>query len=138
MFINPYLSFEGRCQEAIDFYGRALGAKVEMLMRFKEAPPEAQAQMAPGNGDKVMHASLKIGDTSVMLSDGYCTGKSVFQGISLSLTVKDEAEAKKHYDALAEGGQAIVPLHQSFFARSFGMVADRLGVQWMIIAPAQA
>jgi PhnB protein len=138
MKIDAYLSFEGRCEEAIHFYRKALGAEVEMLMRFREAPPEAQANMTPGTGDKVMHASLRIGDSTVMLSDGYCTGSSSFKGISLSLTVRDEAEAEQRYAALAEGGQAQLPLHKSFFARSFGMVADRFGVQWMVIAPALA
>ncbi|HZR35989.1 MAG TPA: VOC family protein [Nevskia sp.] len=138
MKIDAYLSFEGRCDEAIAFYRKALGAEVAMLMRFKEAPPEVVSQMAPGSLDKVMHAALSIGDSTVMMSDGYCTGKSVFQGISLSLTVKDEAEAKRRYEALAEGGNASLPLHQTFFARSFGMVTDRLGIQWMVIAPVQA
>ena len=135
MNIEPYLSFEGRCQEAIDFYSKALGAEVIMLMRFKEAPPEVVGQMSPGSADKVMHAALRIGGSTVLASDGHCTGKGTFQGISLSLTAKNEAEAKKCYDALAEGGQATLPLHQTFFARSFGMVTDRLGVQWMVIVP---
>jgi PhnB protein len=138
MHIDPYLSFEGRAEEAINFYRKALQAEVVMLMRFKEAPPEAQAQMAPGTGEKVMHASLRIGESTLMLSDGYCTGSSAFKGISLSLTVRDEAEAEQRYAALAEGGQAQLPLHKTFFARSFGMVADRFGVQWMVIAPVQA
>ena len=139
MKIDAYLNFDGRCEEAINFYRKALGAEVGMLLRFKEAPPEAQAQMTPGTGEKVMHAALSVGESTLLMSDGHCTGaQGVFKGISLSLTVQDEAEAQQRYAALAEGGQAQLPLHQSFFARSFGMVADRFGVQWMIIAPIHA
>jgi PhnB protein len=138
MKIDAYISFEGRCEEAINFYRQALGAQVAMLLRFKEAPPEAQANMTPGTGEKIMHATLGIGESTLLMSDGMCTGKGVFKGVSLSLTVQDEDEAQRRYAALAEGGQAQLPLHKSFFARSFGMVADRFGVQWMIIAPVLA
>ena len=137
MKIDAYISFEGRCEEAINFYRQALGAEVVMLMRFKDAPPEAQANMTPGTGEKVMHSTLSVGESTLMMSDGMCTGKGVFNGVSLSLTVQDEDQAQRRYAALAEGGQAQLPLHKTFFARSFGMVADRFGVQWMIIAPAQ-
>lgn len=133
MKIEAYLSFEGRADEAIEFYRKALGAEITMLMRFKEAPVEAQ--VTPESRDKVMHASLSIGESQLLLSDGYCTGKSNFQGTSLSLTVKDEAEAEKRFKALASGGKEVLPLHKSFFAKSFGIVADRFGVQWMVIAP---
>lgn len=134
MKAEPYLSFEGRANEAIEHYRKAVGAEVILLHRFKEAPPEMQA--SPESADKVMHAALRIGETTVLVSDGQCSGKGVFQGISLSLTVKDEAEAQRCYGALAEGGKALMPLHKTFFARSFGMIADRFGVQWMVIAPA--
>jgi len=132
MKIDAYISFEGRCEEAINFYRQALGAQVVMQMRFKEAPPEAQANMTPGTGEKIMHASLGIGDSVLMMSDGYCTGQGVFKGVSLSLTVKDEVEAEQRYAALSEGGQAQLPLHKSFFARSFGMLTDRFGIPWMV------
>jgi PhnB protein len=135
MKVEAYLSFEGRAAEAIEHYRKALGAEVIMQMLFKEAPPEVQA--SPESANKVMHAALKIGESSVLVSDGQCSGKGVFQGISLSLTVKDEAEAERRYAALAEGGKALMPLSKTFFARSFGMVADRFGVQWMVIAPIQ-
>jgi PhnB protein len=135
MKVEAYLSFEGRAAEAIEHYRKALGAEVIMQMLFKEAPPEVQA--SPESANKVMHAALKIGESSVLVSDGQCSGKGVFQGISLSLTVKDEAEAERRYKALAEGGKALMPLSKTFFARSFGMVADRFGVQWMVIAPIQ-
>lgn len=136
MKIEPYLSFEGRCEEAIEFYRKALGAEVTMLLRFKEAPPEVTSQMSPGSGDKVMHASLRIGETTLLASDGHCTGKGSFHGVSLSLTAKDEADAQRRFAALAEGGQVQLALHQTFFARCFGMLADRFGVQWMVIVPA--
>ena len=135
MKIDAYLSFEGRAEEAIQFYQKVLGAEVLMQMRFKEAPPEVTAQMGPGSGDKIMHAALRIGDSTVMASDGHCTGKGSFHGIALSLTLKDEAEVQRRYAALAEGGQAQLAPHKTFFAHSFGMLADKFGVQWMVIAP---
>lgn len=133
MKVEAYLSFEGRANEAIEHYRKAVGAEVTLLHLFKEAPPEVQC--SPESANLVMHAALRIGESTVLVSDGQCSGKSVFQGISLTLTVKDEAEAERRYAALAEGGNALMPLHQPFFAKSFGMVADRFGVQWMVIAP---
>ena len=131
MQVQPYLFFDGRCEEAVEFYRRALGAEVTMLMRFKDNP-EPQAN-PPGGGDKVMHASLRIGDTSVMASDGRCQGRPSFQGFSLSLTASDDAEAERLFAALAEGGQVQMPLAKTFFSSRFGMVADRFGVPWMIV-----
>ncbi|HEX7054353.1 MAG TPA: VOC family protein [Burkholderiales bacterium] len=132
---TPYLFFDGRAQEAVDFYQRALGARVEMLMRFKESPsPE---HIPPGSGDKVMHACLRIGGGPVMISDGNCAGRPAFQGFSLSYDAADEADAKRRFDALADGGQVQMPLGETFFARAFGMVADRFGVSWMVIAGAK-
>jgi PhnB protein len=134
MQVQPYLSFEGRCEEAITFYKSAVGAKVAMMMRFKEAPD--QSMMTPGTGDKVLHASLQIGDSTVMASDGQCMGKAVFQGITLSLTASNDAEAKRLFEALSNGGQIQMPLAKTFFATSFGIVADKFGVAWMIYVPA--
>ena len=134
MPIQPYLSFEGRADEAIEFYKKALGAKVEMLMRFKEAPD--QSMISPGVGEKVMHAALKIGDATVLMSDGHNTGKPTFQGISLTLYAKDAAEAGKLFGALAEGGEVRMPLAKTFFSPSFGMLADKFGVGWMVIVHA--
>ena len=132
--VQPYLSFDGRCEEAVEFYRRALGAEVTMLMRFKDSPEPPQPGMCPpGSGDKVMHASFRIGDTTVMASDGRCEGRPSFQGFSLSLTVPDEAEADRLFAALADGGQVQMPLARAFFSPRFGMVADRFGVSWMII-----
>lgn len=131
MHVQPYLFFDGRCEEALDFYKRTLGAEVTMLMRFKESPEPTQ--MPPGAEDKVMHSSFKIGDTVVMASDGHCSGKPTFQGISLSFTVDSEAEAERVFGALGEGGKVQMPLSKTFFSPRFGMVADRFGVSWMVI-----
>lgn len=136
MQIQPYLFFDGRCEEALDFYKRALGAEVTMLMRFKDSPePPSEGCGQPGNEDKVMHASFKIGDSELMASDGYCLGKPSFQGFGLSLPAKDEAQADKFFGALADGGQVQQPLVKTFFSPRFGMVADRFGVTWMVIVP---
>jgi PhnB protein len=134
MHIQPYLFFDGRCEEAIEFYKRTVGAKVEMLMRFSDNPEPPQPGMCPpGSENKVMHACIRIGDTAVMASDGRCMGKPSFQGFSLSLTVKDAAEADRLYAALGDGGQVQMPLAKTFFSPRFGMVGDRFGVSWMII-----
>jgi PhnB protein len=135
MQVQPYLFFDGRCEEAIEFYKKALGAKVEMLMRFKESPePPQPGCMAPGSDDKVMHASFSIGDTSIMASDGQCQGKPSFQGFSLSLTAADDAEAERLFAAISDGGQVQMPLAKTFFASRFGMAADRFGVTWMVLS----
>ena len=133
MQLQPYLFFDGRCEEAIKFYTSALGAKVEMLMRYKDSP---DPKMRPPNAsnDNVMHACLRIGDTAVMASDGECKGKAAFNGFSLSITAKDEKHAEKLFASLAEGGQVHMPLTKTFFASRFGTVADRFGVPWMVIA----
>jgi PhnB protein len=136
MRVEPYLDFEGRCEEALEFYKKAVGAKVDMMMKFGEAPD--QSMITPGSEKKVMHASVKIGDSVVMCSDGFNKGKTNFEGISLSLTVGSDAEAKKSFDALSQGGKVTLPLTKTFFASSFGMVADKFGVHWMIMMPASA
>jgi PhnB protein len=133
MQIQPYLFFEGRAEEAAEFYKAKLGAEVTMLMRNKDAPEKPPPGMLPpGSENKVMHMALRIGDTTVLASDGGCKGKPNFQGISLSLTVKDAAEAAKVFAALAAGGQVQMPLGKTFFSPSFGMVADKFGVGWMV------
>jgi PhnB protein len=133
MQVQPYLFFDGRCEEAVEFYQQVLGAEVTMLMRFKDSPePHAAGTVAPDAGEKVMHLSLRIGETTVLASDGHCLGQPSFQGFALSLTVPDAVEAERVFAALAEGGQVQVPLAQTFFSPRFGMVADRFGVAWMI------
>ncbi len=134
MFVQPYLFFNGRCEEAIEFYRKALGAEVGMLMRFRESPePPQPGMLPPGSENKVMHATIRVGDTNVMVSDGHCQGKTDFQGFSLSITVSREADAERLFAALAEGGQVRMPLGKTFFSPRFGMVADRFGVSWMIL-----
>lgn len=136
MQVQPYLFFDGRCEEAIEFYKKALGAEVLMMMRFKESPePHSPGMLPPGSENKIMHACIRIGDASVMASDGRCTGQTSFQGFSLSLTAANEADASQKFAALAEGGQVQMPLGKTFWSSSFGMVADRFGVSWMVIVP---
>ena len=130
MQVQPYLFFEGRCEEAVEFYRSALGAEVTMLMRFKDSPDPAM--ISPGTEDKVMHASLRIGQTTVLASDGRCEGRPTFQGFSLSLTVPSETEADRLFASLGDGGQVQMPLTRTFFSPRFGMVADRFGVSWMV------
>ena len=133
MIVEPYLFFDGRCEEAIDFYKKAIGAQVTSLMRFKENPePSANP---PGAGEKVMHASFRVGDTTIMASDGRNQGKPNFQGFALTIAVNTEAEAKKVFNVLADGGRVEMPLGKTFFSPSFGMLADRFGVNWMVIIP---
>jgi len=133
MQVQPYLFFDGRCEEAIEFYRSALGAEVEMLMRFKDSPdPPPPGMVPPGGENKVMHAALRVGDAMVLASDGRCSGQPSFLGFALSLTAANEAEADRLFAALAEGGQVQMPLAKTFFSPRFGMVADRFGVSWMV------
>jgi len=133
MQVQPYLNFDGRCEEALEFYRAALGAEVTLLMRFKDSPePCAPGMVPPGGEQKVMHAQFRIGKTTVLASDSRCTGKPNFQGISLSLTVPNPGVAEKLFTALANGGKVQMPLTKTFFSPSFGMVADRFGVSWMV------
>ncbi len=135
MLVQPYLFFDGRCEEAMAFYGAALGAEVTFLMHFKDSPdPES---CPPGGADKVMHAAFRVGETTVMASDGHCGGKPAFGGFALSITVDDEAAAQRTFDALAVGGKVQMPLGKTFFSPSFGMVEDRFGVGWMVIVPGE-
>lgn len=137
MQLQPYLFFDGRCEEAVEFYKKTLGAEVTMLMRFKDSPEPPQPGMVPpGSANKVMHISFRIGETTVLASDGRCLGKPSFQGVALSLTVPNESEAERRFAALADGGQVQMPMGKTFFSPRFGMVADRFGVSWMIyVAP---
>ena len=133
MKVEPYLFFDGRCEEAVEFYRRRLGAEVTMLMRYKESPDAPPPGMVPpGSENKVMHASLRIGDTTVMASDGKCAEQPSFRGFSLSITVPDVTAADRLFSALADGGQVQMPLTKTFWSPRFGMVADRFGVGWMV------
>jgi PhnB protein len=133
MQVQPYLFFDGRCEEALAFYHDALGAETMMLMRFKDSPePHAPGMVTPATENKVMHASFRVGDTVVLASDGRCAGHPKFEGITLTLTTADEAEAERLFAALGQDGQIQMPLTKTFFSPCFGMVADRFGVSWMI------
>ena len=133
MNIEPYLFFEGKCEEAIEFYRKAAGAEVVMLMRFKDSPETGENSMMPSDRNKIMHASFRIGETSIGASDGSCLGSAIFKGFSLALKVDSDAEAERLFKALADGGTVHQPLIKTFFASRFGMVADRFGVGWMVL-----
>jgi PhnB protein len=141
MKVEPYLMFEGRCDEALEFYRRALGAEVKVVMRYKENPDPAGAPgCADGSGpgptpEMVMHAEFSVGQTTLMASDGMGSGKAKFDGIALALSPASADEARRLFDALADGGQVQMPLAKTFFSQAFGMVADRFGVPWMVVAP---
>ncbi len=136
MTVQPYLFFDGKCEEALEFYKGAIGAKVEMLMRFSENPDKpdlGHMNMPPGSGNKVMHCAFKVGDSQVLASDGHCAGKPSFQGFGLTLGAKSDAEAEKLFAAVGQGGQVMMPLGKTFYASKFGMVTDRFGILWMVI-----
>jgi PhnB protein len=130
MQIQPYLFFEGRCEEALQFYGKAIGAKVTALMRYKESPD--QNMIPPGGGEKVMHGAFDIDGATVLVSDGHSSGAPNFKGFGLSMMPPSAADAEKKFAALSEGGQVQVPLTKTFFSPCFGMVTDRFGVLWLI------
>ena len=133
MTVLTYLFLDGRAEEALDFYKKAVGAEVTMLMKFKESPDKSH--MPPGGDDKVMHAVFKVGDTPIMISDGMNKGSPKFDGFALSISAKDVPQAQKYFDALVEGGQVTMPLAETFFAKTFGMVKDKFGVHWMVGVP---
>jgi len=135
MPIQPYLFFEGRCEEALEFYRKALGAEVLMMMRYKDSPEPAPKGARTPPADKVMHSCMRIGDAEIMASDGFAQGKPNFQGFSLSLNARDDAQARRWFEALAAGGEVRQPLIKTFFSSSFGMLADRFGVPWMVVVP---
>ncbi len=136
MHIQPYLFFNGRCEEALSFYQQKLGAHIEVMMRYKEAPASSPDCTPPGSDEKIMHASLRIGDTTLMASDGNCQGEPPFQGVALSLTAASTEEANRLFNALAEDGQIQLPIGATFFSPCFGMVTDRFGLPWMVIISA--
>jgi PhnB protein len=137
--VQPYLFFNGVCEEAVRFYEKALGAKVEMMMRHKESPEPPPPGMLPaGFENKIMHVSFKVGETMVMASDGCEAGKPSFAGFSLSISVPTEAEADQVFAALSEGGEVRMPLMKTFWSPKFGMVQDKFGVGWMVVVPGEA
>ena len=137
MIVQPYAMFQGKCDEAIEFYKKALDAHSVTVMRFKDNPDPPPGGTPPEMQDKVMHAEMKIGETTIMLSDGMCTGKLGVVNMVLTISVADDAEAQKRFKALSEGGEIRQPLIKTFFATSFGMLTDKFGVGWMILARAK-
>ncbi len=134
MLLQPYLMFDGKCEEAFEFYQKALGAEKMMLLRFNESPdPLPPGMVPPGCENKIMHMQFRIGEQIVMASDGRCKGKPTFEGISLTLTCDSEAETDKAFAALVDGGKIQMPLAKTFFSSRFGMLTDRFGVSWMIL-----
>ncbi|MBN9115545.1 MAG: VOC family protein [Pandoraea sp.] len=136
MQVHSYLFFEGRCEEAIAFYEKVLGAKRGMLMRYGESPePCPSGMLPPGSENKIMHGEFTLGDSMVMASDGMVSGKPKFDGFSLSVDFTEASAAEKAFNALADGGEVNMPLGETFFATSFGMVKDKFGMNWMVIVP---
>jgi PhnB protein len=138
MQVQPYLFFNGRCEEALEFYRRAVNADVQMVMRYKDSPdPPPPGMVPPGSENKIMHSAFRIGESLIMGSDGHCGGTPSFQGFSLSITVPDAATADRVFGALGEGGKVQMPLGKTFFSERFGMIEDKFGMGWMVIvAPA--
>jgi PhnB protein len=140
MQAQPYLFFNGRCEEAAKFYCQALGAELTGMMRFSEMPESGagdvtpdSGHVVPDSGHKIMHMSLQVGDTTIMASDGMGDDGPKFEGFSLALTTSGEAEAKRVFDQLADGGQIKMPLAPTFWSPCFGIVADKFGVSWMVM-----
>jgi PhnB protein len=136
MQIQPYLFYNGTCEEAIAFYREALGAQELMKMRFKDAPPNPDQPMAPEFAEKIMHATIQVGDAQILMSDGGCMSpQKTFSGFGVSLTGPDTAAAQRYFDALAKGGQVTMPFQKTFWSPGFGMLTDKFGVPWMVSAP---
>lgn len=131
MQVQPYLNFDGRCDEALEFYKKTIGARVAMLMRFKDAPDKSM--ITPGSENKVMHSAVQVGDSMVLMSDGRCGGNANFHGIALTISAKTETEADQLFNGLADGGQVTMPMGKTFFSPKFGMLADKFGVGWMVL-----
>ena len=134
MTVQPYLFFDGKCEEALNFYKTAIDAKVGMMMRFNESPEQSPG-CTPSDGNKVMHACFNVGDSPVMASDGLSNGKPNFEGFAISINVAEPAQVDRYFNALAAGGAAMQPPTETFFAKKFAMVKDKFGVHWMLLAP---
>ncbi|MCD9458941.1 VOC family protein [Marinibactrum halimedae] len=130
MRIESYLFFNGHCEEAINFYRKTLGARVSLLVRFRDNPDKSA--YPPGAENKIMHAMVSVDGNTIMMSDGACDGDLHFTGISISLTLKDDLRAERIFNGLSDGGQVQMPFVETFWAEKFGLVTDRFGVSWMI------
>jgi PhnB protein len=129
--IKPYISFKGNCQKAIDFYKEKLGAEVLFSQTFGDSP---MAENAPGNGDKIMHCSFKIGDSVIMACDNVFEGKNatvIGNNISLALGTNDVARAEQAFEAMSDGATVVMPIQETFWAERFGMLTDKFGINWM-------
>ncbi|MEO5716573.1 MAG: VOC family protein [Luteolibacter sp.] len=134
-FVQPYLFFGGRCEEALEFYQTALGAEIVTLMRYNDSPePHPSGMLPEGYETKVMYSAFRVGGSPLMASDG-CGGPASFEGFTLSLTLPDDAACQRAFSALADGGEVRMPLGKTFWSPCFGMVADRFGLGWMITVP---
>jgi PhnB protein len=131
--VQPYVFFDGKCEEAIEFYKKSVGATVSMLMRYKDSPEPPPPGCGPTDSNKIMHAQFQIGETVILASDGRATGNPKFEGFALALSVKTEADADRAFNALANGGKVEMPLAKTFFSAKFGMVIDKFGVFWMVL-----
>lgn len=137
--VQPYLFFEGRAEEAIEFYKEALGAELEMLLRYSDSPEAPPPDKLPaGTQNKIQHASIRVGSSTISLSDGHCSGTPAFKGFAITLVMHDVGEVERAFKALSVGGQPVQPLIATFFSPSFGMVVDKFGVMWMLFVPKQA
>ncbi len=137
MVIHPYLFFGGRCEEAIKFYHDAIGAEVDLIMLHNESPePPPPGMLQAGFEDKVMHATIRIGDAILMASDG-CDGNSNFDGFRLSLVFPTEEEVHDAFLALSAGGEVQMPITKTFWSPCFGIVTDKFGVGWMVSVAAE-
>ena len=135
MRVTSYLNFDGRCEEAIEFYKKEVGATVSMLMRFKDnpQPPTKDCGVPPGMENKIMHSSLTIGDSMVMLSDGHAKNQPKFEGVSLAMATATDADAKRIFEGLSQGGKVTMPMTKTFFSSNFGMLVDKFGISWMVM-----
>ncbi len=131
MKVESLITFGGRCEEALEFYKKAVGAEVTALMRWKESP-DAAMKAPPGYGEKIMHANFRIGETQLMADDGMGDKPAEFKGITLAIEAADDAEAKRVFTALGEDGKVSMPLTKTFWTSSFGMLTDKFGVPWAV------
>ena len=131
MKVQAYVTFDGRCEEALEFYKKSIGAVVTGLMRWKDSQ-DKDMRGPPGYEEKIMNASFRIGETELMADDGMGEKPAEFKGMTLAIEVADDAEAKRVFTALGEGGSITMPLMKTFWTSSFGMLTDKFGVPWMV------